>query len=102
MTQDEFDGFMELSPTIVCLPSVNGPAFAYAMPVPSGAEVATLHVLYFAPTLWKKRDDRLTDVVAHEVAHLVLGHAGIDVAAGHRGRPRSSGGEGGIRVRGGR
>ncbi len=83
MSPDEYEEFMHLGPTIVCQPGVDGTAFRYSVRVSPGEKVAPLHVLYFAPDLRKWSDDRLASLVAHEVAHMMLGHwGGLEVGAG--------------------
>ena len=74
MREEDFEHFMELNPTIVCEPHLNGSHYTYYLPVPPGADGVTLHVLYFAPGIGRKSDDALAALVAHEAAHLGLRH----------------------------
>lgn len=75
MPEDDFERFMEMSPTVVCQPVIHGAAYSYYLPVVPGAQSVRLYVLYFRPDLEKFSDDKLARLVAHETAHLVLGHA---------------------------
>ena len=79
MPKEGFDRFMRLHPTIVCQPAINGAAYSYYIPVwPQGRKAPKavhLRVIYFRPDLDKLSDQRLVRLVAHEVAHLMLGHA---------------------------
>ena len=85
MPDEDFDQFLGLKPTIVCQPAVNGTVYGYYIPVwPKDAEALRLRVIYFRPDLHKLSEDRLVRLVAHEVAHIILGHADLSGAkAGH-------------------
>lgn len=60
LSDEEFQRFWLRSPQIVCLTS-RGKVI----------EVGEL-AIYLAPSILRMRDDRLVDVVAHEIAHVVL------------------------------
>jgi hypothetical protein len=85
MPDDDFDRFLSLRPTLICQPAINSAAYSYHIPVfPPKAKEMILRVLYFRPDLSTFSEDRLARLVAHEVAHLILGHAetGGGVAGG--------------------
>jgi hypothetical protein len=77
MPEDEFERFLELRPTIVCQPALDGASFRYSFPVMPGQKEAVLHVLYFRPDLHKFSEGKLLRLVAHETAHLIFGHRAI-------------------------
>lgn len=63
LSEDQFRKFWDLAPQVICLPL-------------SRAKVFNVNgvVIYFAPGVFRLRDERIADVVAHEVARLMLGH----------------------------
>ena len=76
MPSEDFDRFVGLQPTIVCQPVVTGAVYRYVIPVwPPKADMVCLWVLYFRPNLQRLSEESLVRLVAHEVAHLILGHA---------------------------
>jgi hypothetical protein len=81
MPGEECERFLELRPTIVCNPGADGMAYRYFVPVMPGQEDVTISVLYFRPDLHKFSDAKLLRLVAHETAHLILGHGAA--APGH-------------------
>jgi hypothetical protein len=77
MPEEDFDRFNAANPTIVCKPHVNGAVFSYAVFAPAGMPHGRVNVLYLSGSLFRMGDRQLTDVVAHECAHIVLGHHAI-------------------------
>src|SRR5438046_7411608 len=75
MPDDDFERFMELSPTVIFQPGVEGTVYSYWLPIIPGADHVVLRVIYICPDLRKWSDARIVRLVAHEAAHLVLGHA---------------------------
>jgi hypothetical protein len=75
MPDDDFERFMELSPTVIFQPAVEGTVYSYWLPIIPGADHVVLRVIYICPDLRKWSDERIVRLVAHEAAHLVLGHA---------------------------
>src|SRR5258705_5909969 len=77
LSEEQFQRFWLLGPTVVCRPHDNGVVFRHVVTVISDAETAvqrSVPVLYLAPWVFRRSDKSLADLVAHEVAHLVLGH----------------------------
>lgn len=74
MPSEDFDRFDAANPTVVCPTHVNGCVFSYCVFVPDGIPCGRVNVIYLSPSLFRKTDKRLTDIVAHECAHIVLGH----------------------------
>jgi len=75
MPEEDFEVFLLLRPQIVCQPlAVHGAIWRYVIPVMPGMKEAIVRVVYFTPAFGKWSADRLTRLVAHEFAHLVLGH----------------------------
>jgi len=84
MPQDDFELFFSLRPQVVCQPlAVEGTIWRYYVPVMPGMKEAIVRVVYFTPNFGRWAAERLERLVAHEFAHLVLGHADSPVAAGH-------------------
>jgi len=74
---EAFAAFMEADPTIVCPVGPSAQAFALGAAVPPSDEPqeAFVTVLYFDPiSSIRKSDAALLKTVAHEAAHVVLGH----------------------------
>ena len=74
MPDEDFDRFDAANPTVICQPHVNASVLSYYVSVPTGVQGGRVNVIYFSPSLFRKTDKNLTNVVAHECAHVVLGH----------------------------
>jgi hypothetical protein len=62
--------FLEVAPVVMC-PGVS--AFVIDCPLPRFRE-RSRPLIYFAPTIARMTDQHLVDRVAHEMAHVILGH----------------------------
>jgi hypothetical protein len=109
MSSKQFQVFQIANPTIVCRPVDHGFTFVHRIPViidiedgvpvignlkpttkdfgPLGVSTQlqaqrVVSVIYLGPSIFRMSDVRLADVVAHEVAHVILGHP--EMAAGIR------------------
>ena len=82
MPDEDYHGFLTLRPQVVCQPVLDGTLWSYRRPVMPGQTEIRIYVLYFAPEVGTYSEERLTSTVAHETAHLILGHVG-GTAAGH-------------------
>jgi hypothetical protein len=83
---DDFEVFMRREPALVCVRDARGTAMTFRRDVPSEPCSWThteLYVIYLNPDVLADRDEALADTVAHETAHVVLGHDGV------REQPRS-------------
>ncbi len=76
MPDEHFEKFTASDVTIVCLPKTSATIFRHSLVAPPGEEPRRLHmgVIYFAPHIGRYTDNHLAEIVAHEVAHVVLGH----------------------------
>lgn len=84
MPDDDFERFFTLRPQIVCQPlALEGTLWRYFVPVMPGMTEAVVRVIYFTPAIRKWSAERLARLVAHEFAHLILGHADSLQAVGH-------------------
>ena len=84
MPDEDFERFFTLGPQIVCQPAaVEGTLWRYFVPVMPKMKQAIVRVIYFSPEIRKWSAERLVRLVAHEIAHLILGHADSPQAAGH-------------------
>ena len=63
MSDEQLHNFWSFSPQLICLRS-RGKVFRG-----SGDPI-----IYLAPSVLRMNDDKLTDVIAHEVGHLLLSH----------------------------
>ena len=63
LSDEQHHNFWSLSPQLICLRS-RGKVF----------RVSGDPVIYLPPSVFRMNDDRLTDVTAHEVGHLLLSH----------------------------
>jgi hypothetical protein len=61
-------------PTLVCLPYVHGLVFTYFVPALPPTTGGNLTMIYLAPIVSRLSNRSLDDLVAHECAHVVLGH----------------------------
>ncbi len=75
LSEEHFDQFTERSPTILCVTDAHAVVVLYFRRLREDEEDAELVVIYFESQTVKDRSaDELVDSVAHEVAHVVLGH----------------------------
>lgn len=79
MSEEQFQKFLyEINPTVVCRFTDNGCAFRHTVTAisdsPEKPVTRYLNVIYLAPWVFRRSDERLADLVAHEVAHHILGH----------------------------
>jgi hypothetical protein len=77
LTEEQFEEFMMRSPVMLFFPKTNGRVFEWRFPVPRGAEAAKRTFMYFPPNAARWSDKRLVKTFSHEIAHIVLGHAGL-------------------------
>ena len=75
MPLGDFVRFLEASPTIVCPGGARAMVFRYRVPTSMDGESVSVNVMYFNPESMRRSTERsLVNTVAHETAHLVLGH----------------------------
>jgi hypothetical protein len=82
LSDEEFETFMTLSPDLICTePETQATAFRLVQAVPPQAKQVTRYFIAFAAPIASVGDDELADTVAHEVAHLLLGHCDVGTMA---------------------
>jgi hypothetical protein len=62
LSDEQFEHFWQLSPIVICLRSAKT------------FKIAGGPAIHLPPTIYRRRADSLTNVVAHEVAHVILDH----------------------------
>jgi hypothetical protein len=72
--EEDFDTFMGCDPALICNPGVNGEVGRIWIPVVPGQDHAERVFIYFSENLGCQTDEFLVSLVAHETAHVVLGH----------------------------
>jgi len=82
----DFEHFMEQRPLLLCLPQLLGKTFRRLFPIPPGAEPIKVNFIYLSPNIDRWSEKNLVNTIAHEIAHLVLGHQDIRDA---KHKPRS-------------
>jgi hypothetical protein len=73
LPDDDFDRFMELRPIILCFPEA-GRAFQFLHPVPPEQRQVRAIYVHISPECVSWETEELLNTIAHETAHLILGH----------------------------
>ena len=83
LPEEDFELFLVQRPLVICQPKIRGKVFRRLIAVPPGAKEMQVNFIYLPPTVNRLSEKTLAKTVAHEIAHLVLGHQNI------KDRPRS-------------
>ncbi len=83
LPEEDFELFLEQRPLVLCQSKIRGKVFRRLIAVPPGAKEMQVNFIWLSPTVSRLSENNLANTVAHEIAHLVLGHQNI------KDRPRS-------------
>lgn len=83
LPEEDFELFLVQRPFVICQSKIRGKVFRRLIAVPPGAKEMQVNFIYLSPTVNRLSEKNLAKTVAHEIAHLVLGHQNI------KDRPRS-------------
>ena len=83
LPEEDFELFLEQRPFLLCLPKIRGKVFRKLIAVPLGAKEMQVNFIYLPPNVKRLSEKNLVNTIAHEIAHLILGHQNIG------GKPRS-------------
>lgn len=71
---EDYEAFMAAQPAVFCNPGVEGEVGEFWSPVMPGEHHGKLRWIYLSPSLGRRSDGQILSTVAHETAHIVLGH----------------------------
>jgi len=83
MPDEDFERFMEQQPVLLCLPKIRGKVFKRMIAVPPGAKELKVTFIYLPSNVDRWSEKTLINTVAHEIAHLVLGHLDLQDTKGN-------------------
>ncbi len=77
LPEEDFELFLEQRPLLLCFPKIRGKVFRRLIAVPPGAKKLQVSFIYLFPNVNRLSEKNLVITIAHEIAHLVLGHQNI-------------------------